>query len=45
MATNKKPATSIRCAGMRATIWENTGKQGPFFAATFARLLKDEAGG
>lgn len=33
-----------RCGCIKATIWENTSKKGPFFATTFSRPFKDESG-
>jgi hypothetical protein len=44
MATNKKPANELRCGIIKATIWENTSKKGPFFATTFSRPFKDQSG-
>jgi hypothetical protein len=44
MATNKKPANTLRCGNLKATIWENTSEKGPFFAATFSRPFKDHSG-
>ncbi len=48
MASNKKqirkPAGTLRCGNIRATIWENTGAQGPFYAASFSRPFKDQSG-
>jgi hypothetical protein len=46
MATNnssKGPATTLRCGNIKATIWENTGEKGSFFAATFSRPFKDQS--
>ena len=35
MATNNKPATTLRCGNVKATIWQNISEKGPFFATTF----------
>ena len=47
MATNnssKRPATTLRCANIKAAIWKNVSENGPFFATTFSRSFKDQAG-
>ena len=44
MATNNKPATTLRCGNIKATIWENVNEKGPFFSTTFARSFKDQSG-
>ena len=44
MATNNKPANTLRCGSIKATIWENTSEKGPFFATTFSRPFKDQSG-
>ena len=44
MATNNKPATTLRRGIVKATIWENTSKNGPFFSTTFSRSYKDPSG-
>jgi hypothetical protein len=44
MATNNKPANTLRCGSIRATIWENTSEKGPFFSTTFSRPFKDQSG-
>jgi hypothetical protein len=47
MATNnssKRPATTLRCGNIEATIWENVSEKGPFFATTFSRPFKDQSG-
>ncbi len=44
MATNKKPATMLRCSHIKATIWQNAGENGPFYSATFSRTFKDRSG-
>jgi hypothetical protein len=45
MATNNKPAYTLRCGNIKATIWENSSESGPFFATTFFRPFKDQSGG
>ncbi|MBI5854395.1 MAG: hypothetical protein HZB35_04045 [Nitrospirae bacterium] len=42
MATNNKPANTLRCGNIKATIWQNSGPAGPFFSATFSRPFKDQ---
>ncbi|MBU6435811.1 MAG: hypothetical protein KGS09_21490 [Nitrospirae bacterium] len=44
MATNNKPANTLRCGSIKATIWENTSEKGPFFSTTFSRPFKDQSG-
>jgi hypothetical protein len=44
MATNNKPATTLRCGNIKATIWENVSEKGPFFSTTFTRSFKDQSG-
>ena len=47
MATNqqsKRPATTLRCGNIKATIWQNVSEKGPFFATTFSRPFKDHSG-
>jgi hypothetical protein len=44
MATNNKPANTLRCGSIKATIWENTSEKSPFFATTFSRKFKDQSG-
>jgi hypothetical protein len=44
MATNKQPATTLRCGNIKTTTWQNGGEKGPFFATTFSRPFKDQAG-
>jgi len=47
MATNhssKRPTTTLRCGNIKATIWQNVSEKGPFFATTFSRPFKDQAG-
>jgi hypothetical protein len=33
---SKRPATTLRCGNIKATIWENTSEKGSFFATTFS---------
>ena len=44
MATNNKPARTLRCGNIKATIWQNVSEKGPFFATTFSRPFKDKSG-
>jgi len=47
MATNhssKRPATTLRCGNIKATIWQNVSEKGPFFATTSSRPFKDQSG-
>jgi hypothetical protein len=44
MATNNKPATTLRRGIVKATIWENMSEKGPFFSTTFSRSYKDHSG-
>ncbi|GKS63955.1 hypothetical protein YTPLAS72_12590 [Nitrospira sp.] len=47
MATNqqsKRPATTLRCGNIKATIWQNVSEKKPFFATTFSRPVKDHSG-
>jgi hypothetical protein len=45
MATNnRKPTHTLRCGNIKATIWQNAGEKGPFFATTFSRPFKDQSG-
>ena len=47
MATNqqsKRPANTLRCGNIKATIWENPSEKGSFFATTFSRPFKDQSG-
>jgi hypothetical protein len=43
MATNNKPANTLRCGNLKATIWQNVSEKGPFFATTFSRPFKDQS--
>jgi len=40
----KRPATTLRCGNIKATIWQNVSEKGPFFATTFSRPFKDQSG-
>jgi hypothetical protein len=44
MATNQQPSHTLRCGNIKATIWQNAGEKGPFFATTFSRPFKDHSG-
>ena len=47
MVTNpssKRSAITLRCGNIKATIWQNVSEKGPFFATTFSRPFKDQAG-
>lgn len=41
---SKQPANTLRCGNIKATIWENTSEKGSFYATTFSRPFKDQAG-
>ena len=41
---SKQPANRLRCGNIKATIWENAGEKGPFFATTFSRPFKGQSG-
>jgi hypothetical protein len=42
--SSKRPATTLRCGNIKATIGQNVSENGPFFAATFSRPFKDQSG-
>ena len=44
MATNNKPVTTLRRGIVKATIWENMSKNGPFFSTIFSRSYKNHSG-
>ena len=44
MATNNKPANTLRCGSIKATIWQNVSEKGSFFSTTFSRPFKDQSG-
>jgi len=47
MATNHsstRPATTLRCGNIKATIWHNASEKRPVFATTFSRPFKDQSG-
>ena len=44
MATNNKPVTTLRRGIVKATIWENMSKNGPFSSTGFSRSYKDQSG-
>ena len=31
MVTNNKPANTLQCGSIKATIWQNVSENGPFF--------------
>ena len=37
---NKKPTHTLRCGNIKATIWQNVGEKGPFFATTFSPAVQ-----
>jgi hypothetical protein len=41
---SKRPAITLRCGNIKATIWENVSEKGPFFTTTFSRPFKDQSG-
>ena len=46
MATNhssKRPATTLRCGNIEATIWQNVSEKRSFCATTFSRPFKDQS--
>ncbi len=47
MATNhssKRPATTLRCGNIKATVWQNVSEKGPFFSTTFSRPFWEASG-
>ena len=42
--SSKRPATTLRCGNIKATIWQNVSENGPFFATTLSRPFKDQFG-
>ena len=44
MATSNKLARTLRRGNVKATIWENTSKNGPFFSTTFSRSYRKRSG-
>ena len=44
MATNNKPANTLRCGSIKATIWQKVSEKSPFFATTFTRPFKNQSG-
>lgn len=45
MATNNKPANTLRCGRSNATIWQNVSEKSPLFAATFSRSFMNQSEG
>jgi hypothetical protein len=41
---SKRPATTLRCGNIKASIWQNVSEKGPFFSTTFSRPFKDQSG-
>ena len=39
-----QPVTTLRCSGIKASIWKNEGMNGPFYNVTVARSYKDRDG-
>jgi hypothetical protein len=39
-----RPATTLRCGNIKATIWQNVSEKRPFFTPTFFRPFKDQSG-
>jgi hypothetical protein len=44
MSATNKPANTLRCDNIKATIWQNVSEKGPFFATIFSRPFKDQSG-
>ena len=42
--SSKRPATTLRCGNIKATIWRNVSEKGPLFSTTFSRTFKDQSG-
>lgn len=40
----KKPAQVVRDGNIKASVWENEGENGRFYATTFSRSYKDQEG-
>jgi hypothetical protein len=41
MSATNKPANTLRCDNIKATIWQNVSEKGPFFSTTLSRPFKD----
>jgi len=39
--TKQKPVQKVHSGSVTGAIWENAGKDGPFYSATFERTYKD----
>ncbi|CUQ67975.1 hypothetical protein [Candidatus Nitrospira inopinata] len=39
-----KPVTTLRCSGIKASIWKNEGMNGPFYNVTVTRSYKGQDG-
>ena len=44
MPPNNKPANTLRCGNIKATIWQNVSEKCQFFSTTFSRPFKDQSG-
>jgi hypothetical protein len=44
MATNNKPANTLRCNNIKAMIWQNSSENGPCFVTTFSAHSRISAG-
>lgn len=42
--TSNKPAKMLRDGNLKAVIWRNEGKNGPFYSVYFSRVYKDDDG-
>jgi hypothetical protein len=41
--SSKRPATTLRCGKIKATIWQHVSERGPVFSTTFSRSFKDQS--
>jgi len=39
--SKQKPVQKVHSGSVTGAIWENAGKEGPFYSATFERTYKD----
>jgi hypothetical protein len=44
MTTHNKPANTLRCGNIKATIWQNVSEKGTFFSTNFSRPFKGQSG-
>lgn len=42
--TNKGPVAKHRAGQIEAAVWENEGKEGPYYTVSFSRNYKDKEG-